>query len=176
MAHPMPLEASASAADGGPDGPGGHDAFVALGANLGDARTALRQAIAAIARLPGTAVTAVSSFYRTAPVDSDGPDYLNAVVRLRTACAPLELLDRLQSLEDAAGRQRPYRNAPRTLDLDLLVYDDLRLDHPRLQLPHPRMFERAFVLVPLDEIAPGRVPAHRLSAVAGQGIVRDGPG
>jgi len=166
---PTPL----SADDSTPAGHGGadrHDAFVALGANLGDARATLRHALDALARLPGTAVTAVSSFYRTAPVDSDGPDYLNAVARLRTACAPLELLDHLQALEDAAGRQRPYRNAPRTLDLDVLRYDDLRLNVPRLQLPHPRMYERAFVLVPLAEIAPGLVPPDCLAAVAGQAI------
>jgi 2-amino-4-hydroxy-6-hydroxymethyldihydropteridine diphosphokinase len=158
--------------DPGVGGAASHDAFVALGANLGDAQAALRAALDGLARLPGTALIAVSSFYRTAPVDSDGPDYLNAVARLRTACAPLELLDRLQALENAAGRSRPYRNAPRTLDLDLLRYDDLRLDDPRLRLPHPRMHERAFVLVPLAEIAPGLVPPDRLAAVAGQAIER----
>jgi len=87
-------------------------------------------------------------------VESSGPDYVNAVVRLRTALAPLDLLDALQGIELAHGRERPYRNAPRTLDLDLLAYDDLQLDTPRLTLPHPRMHARAFVLRPLADIDP----------------------
>jgi len=105
-------------------------------------------------------------------VDAGGPDFINAVVALDTGLAPLELLAELQALELAAGRERPYRNAPRTLDLDLLIHGDAALDTPVLTLPHPRMSQRAFVLVPLAEIAPGRVSPGDLAAVAGQAIER----
>nr|WP_124081555.1 2-amino-4-hydroxy-6-hydroxymethyldihydropteridine diphosphokinase [Pigmentiphaga humi] len=131
-----------------------HTAWVALGANLGDAAATLRQALADLAAQPGVEQQALSRFYRTAPVDATGPDYVNAVVRLRTALAPLALLDLLQAIEQRHGRRRPYPNAPRTLDLDLLCYDALRLDTPRLTLPHPRMHQRAFVLRPLADIDP----------------------
>ncbi len=129
-------------------------AFVALGANLGDARATLDAAFVALAALPGTRLRAGSSLYRTAPIDSSGPDYLNAVVLLDTRLAPLALLGALQRIERAHGRQRPYRNAPRTLDLDLLSYGDRRIATEALTLPHPRLHERAFVLRPLAEIAP----------------------
>jgi len=126
-----------------------------MGANLGaDLSATLTQAALSLAALPGTRVAALSSVWRSAPVDAGGPDFLNAVVALDTALAPLDLLDALQAIEQAHGRERPYRNAPRTLDLDLLLYDDLVLDTPRLALPHPRLGERAFVLRPLLEIAP----------------------
>jgi len=147
-------------------------AFVALGANLGDAARTLRGAFAALAALPQTTLLRQSSLYRTAPVDSSGPDYLNAVAAIATTLPPLALLQALQSIEQAAGRERPYRNAPRTLDLDLLLYGDTRIDLPELTVPHPRMEARAFVLVPLAEIAPERVPAALLAAVAGQAITR----
>ncbi|UOB06878.1 2-amino-4-hydroxy-6-hydroxymethyldihydropteridine diphosphokinase [[Acidovorax] ebreus] len=130
-------------------------AWVGLGANLGDARGALRDAVRAMGALPGTQVRQVSSLYRSAPVDAGGPDYLNAVAQLQTTLAPLALLHALQAIEQAAGRERPYRNAPRTLDLDLLLYGEERLDGAELTLPHPRMGERAFVLRPLAELAPG---------------------
>ena len=129
-------------------------AFVALGANLGDARAALDAAFVALAALPGTVLGAASSIYRTAPIDSAGPDYLNAVIRLDTRLAPRALLDALLRIERAHGRERPYRNAPRTLDLDLLLYGDRRIATKRLTVPHPRLHERAFVLFPLAEIAP----------------------
>jgi 2-amino-4-hydroxy-6-hydroxymethyldihydropteridine diphosphokinase len=130
-------------------------AYVGLGANLGaDLPATLTQAALSLAALPRTAVAALSSVWRSAPVDADGPDFLNAVVALDTELAPMELLDALQALESAHGRERPYRNAPRTLDLDLLLYGDLVLDEPRLTVPHPRLGERAFVLRPLLEIAP----------------------
>lgn len=129
-------------------------AWVGLGANLGDARGALRDAVRAMGALPGTQVRQVSSLYRSAPVDAGGPDYLNAVAQLQTTLAPLALLHALQAIEQAAGRERPYRNAPRTLDLDLLLYGEERLDGAELTLPHPRMGERAFVLAPLAELAP----------------------
>ena len=147
-------------------------AYIALGANLGDARAALRQAMQAIAALPGVALVRSSSLYRTAPVDSSGPDYLNAVVEISTTLAPPDLLAALQAIEQAAGRERPYRNAPRTLDLDILLYDELTLDSPALTIPHPRMDQRAFVLVPLAEIAPQRVSAQQLQAVQDQAITR----
>jgi len=153
-------------------------AYVGLGANLGDARAALDSAFEALAALPGTELLRRSSLWRSAPIDSGGPDYLNAVAELRTTLAPLELLHRLQAIELAHGRERPYRNAPRTLDLDLLLYDDQCVDLPRLTLPHPRLHLRAFVLQPLAEIAPdleipgrGTVAAW-LPAVANQGIVK----
>lgn len=148
-------------------------AYVALGANLGDARAALRQVLDDLAALPHTTVLAASSLYRTAPFEAQGPDFINAVAALSTRlCAP-QLLQALHRLEQGAGRQRPYRNAPRTLDLDLLLYGDGCIDSPALTVPHPRMRQRAFVLVPLAEIAPQRVSAQDLAAVAGQAIVRD---
>lgn len=147
-------------------------AYVALGANLGDARRTVRQAVQDLGRLPQTRLVRVSSLYRTAPVDSSGPDYINAVAEVVTSLAPHALLAELQCLELAAGRERPYLNAPRTLDLDILLYDDLTLDSPTLTIPHPRMATRAFVLVPLAEIAPQLLGAEQLEAVRGQAIER----
>ena len=153
-------------------------AYIALGANLGDAPATLRQAIQAMDQLPGTRVAEASSLYRTAPIISSpagsdaGPDYINAVVALDTSLPALELLDQLQTLEQAAGRERPYRDAPRTLDLDLLLYGQSRIDSPRLTVPHARMWQRAFVLVPLAEIAPELVSPAQLAAVADQAIRR----
>lgn len=145
-------------------------AFVALGANLGDARTVVLQAMDALDGLPQTQVTARSSLYRSAPVDATGPDFINAVVALDTTLDPQVLLAELQRLEHAAGRERPYRNAPRTLDLDLLRHGDTSMRTEHLTLPHPRMQGRAFVLRPLAEIAPALVPAAQLDAVADQAI------
>jgi 2-amino-4-hydroxy-6-hydroxymethyldihydropteridine diphosphokinase len=147
-------------------------AYVGLGANLGDARRAVNEAIAAIARLPETSLTGQSSLYRTAPVDAGGPDYVNAVAEISTRLTAPELLAQLKRLEQAAGRKRPYVNATRTLDLDLLLYGRASIDSPRLQVPHPRMNTRAFVLVPLAEIAPGLVAAAPLAAVASQRLTR----
>lgn len=147
-------------------------AWVALGANLGDAPQAVRDAITAMARLPGTMLTKQSSLYRTAPVDSSGPDYINAVVEIATTLTAPALLAALQAIEQAAGRERPYRNAPRTLDLDMLLYGSAHISSPTLTIPHPRMHERAFVLVPLAEIAPGMVSEEQMASVAGQGIER----
>ncbi|UST55121.1 2-amino-4-hydroxy-6-hydroxymethyldihydropteridine diphosphokinase [Comamonadaceae bacterium OTU4NAUVB1] len=147
-------------------------AFVGLGANLGDARTAVLRAMDALDGLPGTRVVARSSLYRSAPVDATGPDFVNAVVALETTLDPSDLLAELQRLEHDALRERPYRNAPRTLDLDLLRHGDAVLRTARLSLPHPRMHERAFVLRPLAEIAPALVTPAQLDAVAGQAIER----
>ena len=147
-------------------------AYIALGANLGEARDAVFQAIRALSQLPGTTVLKHSSLYRSAPVDATGPDFINAVAEVATTLSPQTLLEALQALEQDAGRQRPYRNAPRTLDLDILLYDDVALDTPTLVIPHPRMATRAFVLLPLAEIAPERVMPAQLQAVAQQAIAR----
>ena len=147
-------------------------AYVALGANLGDAALTVARAMDAIDELQGTRLTRRSSLYRTAPVDASGPDYINAVVEISTALTAPQLLEHLQALELAAGRERSYRNAPRTLDLDLLLYGDASLQSAALTVPHPRMLERAFVLVPLAEIAPQRVSAAQLRRVGTQVIQR----
>ena len=130
-------------------------AYIALGANLDDPLGQLRAALDAVAALPDSRMLRTSSFYRTAPVGAPGqPDYLNAVAALETGLAPDDLLAALLEIEHDFGRRREYRNAPRTLDLDLLLYDDAVIDRSHLQVPHPRLHLRAFVLVPLAEIAP----------------------
>jgi 2-amino-4-hydroxy-6-hydroxymethyldihydropteridine diphosphokinase len=153
-------------------------AFIGLGANLGDTRAALRAAFAAIAALPRTRLKTRSSLYRTAPVDAGGPDYLNAVASIDTGLGAHELLAHLHAIEARHGRKRPHVNAPRTLDLDLLLYGDAQIDTPELTLPHPRLHTRAFVLAPLAELAPalsipgrGRVDAL-LAGLAPQRIER----
>lgn len=145
-------------------------AFVALGANLGDAAHTVRAALVALGQVPGVQRVRSSSLYRTAPVDSTGPDYINAVAEVATTLSAPGLLAALQAIENVAGRERPYRNAPRTLDLDLLLYGLARVDSRTLTVPHPRMLERAFVLLPLAEIAPQFVSAVQLQAVADQTI------
>ncbi len=154
-------------------------AFVALGANLGDPAANLRAAFAALANLPESRVVRASSLYRTAPVGfAEQPEFVNAVAELATALAPEALLDALFDIEQRFGRIRAERNGPRTLDLDLLLYNNLAIDLPRLTLPHPRLHLRAFVLQPLAEIAPHQIIPGRgtvaawLPAVANQGIVR----
>ena len=147
-------------------------AFVALGANLGDAAQALRDAFAALAGVPGVRLVKASSPYRTAPIESNGPDYINAVAEIATTLTAPDLLMALQAIEHGAGRERPYRNAPRTLDLDLLLYGNASIDSATLTVPHPRMWERAFVLVPLHEIAPGLVTTDMRKAVSEQAIQR----
>lgn len=141
-------------------------AFVALGANLGDPAGQLQRALAELARLPDTRLTACSSLYLSKPVGFlDQPDYVNAVACLHTRLSPRGMLDRLLEIETRHGRSRAFKNAPRTLDLDLLLYDGLVMHEPGLTLPHPRMLERAFVLVPLVEIAPDCI-------IPGQGTAR----
>lgn len=147
-------------------------AHVAVGANLGDARATVAQALLDLDALPHTRVVARSSLYRSAPHEASGPDFFNAVAALDTALDASALLAELQQLEQRAGRERPYRHAPRTLDLDLLTHDDGALDTPTLTLPHPRMTQRAFVLRPLAEIAPDLVTPEQLAAVAVQPIER----
>ena len=147
-------------------------ATLGVGANLGDPRTAVRKAIADLAQLADTDVVAMSSLYGSAPLDADGPDYVNAVVQVRTALSPAALLKALHAIEQKAGRERPYRNAPRTLDLDILLYGSDSVDREDLQIPHPRMWQRAFVVVPLAEIAPDLVSPAQAHAVAGQVLHR----
>ncbi|WP_312567573.1 2-amino-4-hydroxy-6-hydroxymethyldihydropteridine diphosphokinase [Comamonas sp.] len=144
--------------------------YVGLGANLGDRGEALLQALHAMAVLPQTQLLAVSSLYSSAPVDATGPDYLNAVAAVQTQQSPQDFLHALQTIELAAGRERPYRNAPRTLDLDILLWGDAQLDTPELAVPHPRMYERAFVLQPLAQLDASLVTAEQLAAVADQRI------
>lgn len=143
-------------------------AYVALGANLGNPQEALQAALEDLRQTAGVGVTAVSSFYWTAPVESSGPDYVNAVAEVATTLTAAELLHVLQRIENAHGRVRPVGvvNAPRTLDLDLLLFGKDTVATPELTVPHPRMHLRAFVLVPLLEIAPDAV-------IPGLGAARD---
>lgn len=151
-------------------------AWIGIGANLGDARRTVRTAIEAIAAVEGVEQCVCSALYRSAPVDADGPDFVNAVVGIDTALEPIALLAVLQAIEAGAGRERPYRNAPRTLDLDLLAHGEVCLATPALTLPHPRLHMRAFVVVPLLELDPSlELPgigaiADYLGAVGGQRI------
>lgn len=143
-------------------------AAVGIGSNLNDPVSQVRQALAALASLPDSEPVASSSLYRNPPMGpQDQPDYVNAAMVLRTRLRPLDLLDALQAIEAKQGRSRgDLRWGPRSLDLDLLVWGDLIVDQPRLTLPHPGVHERAFVLYPLAEIAPGLV-------IPGRGCVRD---
>lgn len=145
-------------------------AYVGLGANLGDPAAALQAALAAMNAIPGTRLLRASRTWRSAPVDAGGPDFLNAVAEVETTLAAPDLLAALRGIEQAAGRERPYRNAPRTLDLDLLLYGHGHIESHALTVPHPRMRERAFVLLPLAELAPKRVNAGDLDAVSSQRI------
>ena len=152
-------------------------AYIALGANLGDPAATVEAAFAALAHLPASQLLARSRLYRTAPVGiTEQPEFVNAAAALETSLAPEALLDALLNIEQDFGRVRALRNGPRTLDLDILLYDDLIIDTPRLTLPHPRLHLRAFVLYPLADLAadlsiPGRGKlAAWLPAVANQGI------
>ena len=156
-------------------------AYVALGANLGVPAAQVTAGVAELARLPRTRLVARSSLYRTAPVGyAAQPDFINAVVALETALSPRELLDALLAVELSHGRVREFANAPRTLDLDVLLYGALQVQEEGLTIPHPRMHERAFVLVPLNEIAPhcavpGRgMVGELLRAIDAAGVVRSG--
>lgn len=147
-------------------------AYVALGANLGDPAQAVQQALVQLGLIEHTQLVSASSLYETAPHQAQGPLYVNAVAQLETRLNAVELLLCLQALEQAAGRVRSVQNAPRTLDLDLLFYGDARIDSSWLCVPHPRWQERAFVLRPLQEVAPHRVSADLLTAVSDQQIRR----
>lgn len=154
-----------------------HRAFIALGSNLQDPAAQVSSALREIAELPGTKLLRHSSLYHTAPVGYDNqPDFINAAAEVSTTLQPLALLRALLVLEARHGRERPFANAPRVLDLDLLIYDDQVMQTPELTLPHPRLHERGFVLFPLAEIAPdldipgkGRV-SDLISACQDQGM------
>ena len=155
-------------------------AYIAIGANLGQAQRSVQRAMQALGQLPLTRLIHLSSLYLTAPIASDpsrsasatGPDYINAVAAIATGLTAPDLLLQLQKLELAAGRERPYPDAPRTLDLDILLHGSAQINTARLVVPHPRMLQRAFVLVPLAEIAPELVSAAQLAVVAHQAIER----
>jgi len=147
-------------------------ACVAVGANLGDAVATVQQALKDVALLPETQLLKASSLYRSAPYEAQGPDFINAVVLIHTQLSPLVLLHALQALELNSGRERPFKNAPRTLDLDIIFHGNSKLNTQELTLPHPRWFERAFVLQPLAEVWPERVTAAQLIAVQDQTIQR----
>jgi len=148
-------------------------AFVGLGANLGEPQAMLRWALDTLSHTPGVRLMQASALYRSAPVDASGPDFVNAVAKIATTLNAMALLHALQGIEHEAGRERPYRNAPRTLDLDLLLYGDATIDSPTLTVPHPRMRERAFVLVPLAEIWPDAVTEYSSRDLAHQVVQRD---
>jgi 2-amino-4-hydroxy-6-hydroxymethyldihydropteridine diphosphokinase len=136
-------------------------AYLGLGANLGDARQSLKDAVVCLAQQHAITVLAKSSLYRTAPIDAGGEDYYNLVVKLETSMTARALLALCHRVEHHFGRERPFRNAPRTLDLDIVLYGDAHIDEADLIVPHPRAFERAFVLVPLVEIDPDiTIPGH----------------
>ncbi len=147
-----------------------HTVFIGLGGNLNDPNAQVLRAFKALDKLPHTRLLARSSLYRSAPVGYlDQPDFINAVAMLETELTPRELLDALLVLERANGRTREFLNSPRTLDLDLLLYDDLHHHEHGLTVPHPQMHKRAFVLLPLLEIAPGCIiPGVGSAAVAMQ--------
>ncbi len=147
---------------------------MAFGANLGDAQATVLQAIQDVGALATTQLKKASALYASAPYEASGPEFVNAVAIYETGLQPLELLDALQNLENIAGRERPFANAPRTLDLDIIFYGDVALDTPRLTVPHPRWQERAFVLVPLAQISPEKVSPTSLEKVAHQPIRRVG--
>lgn len=131
--------------------------YIGIGANLGDARANVDDAVARLGLLPQSRVLRTSPYYRSAPIDSSGDDYVNAVAAIDTRLSAEDLLAALHAIEADHGRERPYRNAPRTLDLDVLLYGDAVIDTATLTVPHPRMLERAFVLRPLLDIAPAIV-------------------
>jgi 2-amino-4-hydroxy-6-hydroxymethyldihydropteridine diphosphokinase len=147
---------------------------IALGSNLGDSLRTLEDALAALDRAPGMALRARSSWWRTQAVGPPQPDYLNGCALLDTTLPPEVLLERLLETEQRHGRVRRERWGERTLDLDLIFYGDLRLDSERLTIPHPRFRERAFVLLPLAEIAPGWIDPLTGRTVAA--LARDVPG
>lgn len=153
--------------------------YIALGANLGDPVATLQKLLAHLQQVPELSNCRCSGFYRSKPMGpQDQPDYVNAVLAAETELAPLALLDFLQQLENDFGRVRNQRWGPRTLDLDLLLYDQLKLTHDRLQVPHPGLGERDFVLLPLAELAPalrlpdGRAITDLLGALTSHDLVK----
>ncbi|HZW12818.1 MAG TPA: 2-amino-4-hydroxy-6-hydroxymethyldihydropteridine diphosphokinase [Noviherbaspirillum sp.] len=150
--------------------------YIGIGSNLGDARGNVQRAIIRLGQLPDTRLDAQSSLFRTAPVDAGGDDYINAVARVDTGLSAPDMLHALQQLEVEFGRERPFRNAPRTLDLDILLYGQQTIKTGELTVPHPRLTQRAFALIPLLQLdplltIPGHGPAHSfVPGVAGQVI------
>jgi len=150
--------------------------YIGIGSNLGDAIDNVQRALQRLAALRDTRLSGKSSLFRTAPLNADGDDYVNAVACIDTLLSPTELLQALQGIEQDFGRERPYPNAPRTLDLDLLLYGSQTIATDSLTVPHPRLTQRAFVLIPLLQLdplitIPGQGPAHQFApAVADQAI------
>lgn len=150
--------------------------YIGIGSNLGDASGNVQRAILQLGELPDTRLDAQSSLFRTAPVDAGGDDYINAVARIETGMTASDLLQALQTIEQDFGRERPYRNAPRTLDLDILLYGQQIIALDTLSVPHPRLTQRAFALIPLLQLdpfikIPGMGAAHTfVPGVAGQVI------
>lgn len=155
---------------------GGVIACISIGSNLGDARGNVQRAILRLDKLTSSRLTGQSAMFRTAPVDAGGDDYINAVAAIETWLPATDLLKELQGIERDFGRERPYPNAPRTLDLDILLYGEQTIVTDSLVVPHPRLTERAFALIPLLQLdpfiaIPGKGPAHGFVAgVAGQAI------
>lgn len=152
-------------------------AYIGIGANLGDASAQVQRAILHLGKLPDTGLDAQSSLFCTAPLDAGGDDYINAVARINTRLSAHALLQGLQQIEQEFGRQRPYPNAPRTLDLDLLLYGQSTFADDVLTVPHPRMTQRAFVLIPLLQIDPFIViprhgPAHQFAPLVADQVIR----
>lgn len=150
--------------------------YIGVGSNLGDALHNVTAALAALQHLPDTQLHSHSSLFRSAPIDASGDDFINAVARLDTTLSAESLLSELQKIELSFGRQRPFRNAPRTLDLDLLLYGELNISTDSLVVPHPRMTTRAFVVLPLLEldrevVIPGHgLASHYVTAISDQVI------
>jgi 2-amino-4-hydroxy-6-hydroxymethyldihydropteridine diphosphokinase len=151
-------------------------AYIGIGSNLGKPVDNVEHALQELGTLPKSRISARSSLFLTAPVDATGDDYVNAVAQIETELSSQDLLHALLSVERSFGRERPFLNAPRTLDLDLLLYGNETIAMPSLQVPHPRMTQRAFVMIPLLEIdpfitIPGKGPAHAyVPALASQRI------
>ena len=151
-------------------------AYIGIGSNLGDAQGNVQRAILRLNKLPETRLSGQSALFRTAPINATGDDYINAVARIETKLEAAKLLQELQAVEQEFGRERPYHNAPRTLDLDILLYGQQHIRTESLTVPHPRLTERAFALIPLLQIdpfitIPGKGPAHGfVPGVAGQAI------
>ena len=156
------------------------DTYIGLGANLGDAVSHVLRALTRLGQLPGTRLVQRSSLFRSAPIDADGDDFVNAVALLQTTLGAQELLHELQQIEHEFGRERPYPNAPRTLDLDVLLYGDQRITANNLIVPHPRLAQRAFALIPLLQLdpflaIPGMGPAHAFVPQVADQVIRKIP-
>jgi 2-amino-4-hydroxy-6-hydroxymethyldihydropteridine diphosphokinase len=145
--------------------------YVGVGSNLGDALHNVKAALVTLHHLPQTELHSSSSLFRSAPIDASGDDFINAVVRVETRLSAESLLAELQKIELSFGRERPFRNAPRTLDLDVLLYGALKISTRSLVVPHPRMLTRAFVLLPLLELDPNAlIPGQGLASNYLEGV------